>query len=818
MFARLFKLSATFRIALSLVCMAVSSLMLMSVMGLLPDPKAEVMSGRLRFSETLALSFASMATETDLTTMERFFTAVTERNEDVLSLGLRKADGPLLLEIGPHRDLWFPLDDVRSTESQVVVPVDAAGEMWGSIEICFAEIQSAGSTPFGLPPAFAIPLCVGGLLLCSYYFYLRRVLQQLNPSKVIPSRVREAFDSLAEGVLVLDANKQVVLANQAFEKATGRTTEKLMGQPVERLPFAHRGEDVDQPLPWHATDDECKPVRGQLLSYDGSDVTFSVSSAPILNEKGENRGTLASFEDVTQLEKKKNELSELVQHLHRSSAEIQRQNRELEQLANHDPLTGCNNRRSFFQQFESLWLAARRYKMPISAVMVDIDHFKSINDRFGHAIGDDVLQTVAVALQEPMREADLLCRYGGEEFAVVMPHTDIVQAAVAAERLRQSIARIQFPELKVTASLGISAISESPADPQEMLDQADKCLYVAKRQGRNQVVRWDQVPPELHEELSGMLENDVQGGKDMIEKDEPNAIPFHAVSALVSALAYRDHKTAAHSRRVADLCVAVSEGLLSLSDAYTLEMAALLHDIGKIGVPDAILHKPDRLTEEEWEIMRSNTRIGSEIVHSSFASKSLTELVRGYQIPFNDPGACNENGICTIPVGARILAIADAYDSMTSAHRYRGALSESDAQAELRKHAGAQFDPELVERFINVTRDRGASLQSDAIAGSPELALSIGAQLEGLVAAIDGQNLQDMKLLAERLNHTAAGLCATEISSKAMELGVALDSEDDFVGAMQCASELLDLCRATQGALLQRPLHLSASDSRSHTS
>lgn len=805
------KLSATVRIVISLVCLSVSSLLIAGSIGLLPDPKVEMMKGRMHFSEALALSFTAMATEIDQAAVQEFFVAVAERNPDVLSVALRRYDGPILLEVGEHSAGWEPNEGLQSTLTQIAVPVKAGNETWGLIEIRFQDPDTLGFLGSSIPLEFVLPTFMAVSLFFTFYFYLHRVLRQLNPSKVIPGRVREAFDSLAEGILVLDKDDRVVLANRAFERTSGRSTEELMGRSVDDLPFVRRGESADEAFPWQETKLTQMLARGSLLGLGDADTTFSVSAAPILNEQGEPRGILASFEDVTQLEKKKNELGELVKHLHRTSAAIQRQNRDLEQLANHDPLTGCKNRRSFFDNFHTLWLAAKRYEMPISAIMVDIDHFKSINDTYGHSVGDDVLRVVASALQSPLRESDILCRYGGEEFAVVLPNTDIDQAVVVAERLRSAISQAQMPlaKLKVTASLGVSVISETTLDPQEMLDQADKGLYVAKRQGRDQVIRWGDIPTEIRELVTDLKDSapvtaNLPAAQDN-SKPAQEAIPYHAVSALLSALAYRDQKTAAHSRRVADLCVAAAEGLLSLSDCYALEMAALLHDIGKIGVPDAILLKPGKLTTQEWEVMKTHTRIGGEIVRSSFASPALTDLVKGYQTRFDEPSETNEKDKCIPSVGARILAIADAYDSMTTDHRYRTGKSNDEAMAELRKNAGTQFDPELVERFIRIVVERTRPAESAYHEQSTDIALSIGAQMEGLVAALDSQDLQEMATLAGRLKSTACALSADDISLKAGELELMLQANDDFVGAMQTASELLDLCRSTQVALLQHP-------------
>jgi diguanylate cyclase (GGDEF)-like protein len=175
-----------------------------------------------------------------------------------------------------------------------------------------------------------------------------------------------------------------------------------------------------------------------------------------------------------------------------------------------------------------------------------LDHFKSINDNHGHSMGDTVLQKTAVALETAARDVDMVCRYGGEEFCVLLPHTDIDGAALAGERFRQKIAEIELPGFRVTASVGVSSISLAAPDLQAMLDQADKSLYAAKRNGRNQVVRWDEVPDDMEVD-EAMISRTVP-----VESSPDNPLPFHAVSALISALGFRDAATASHSRRVAD--------------------------------------------------------------------------------------------------------------------------------------------------------------------------------------------------------------------------------------------------------------------------
>ena len=200
--------------------------------------------------------------------------------------------------------------------------------------------------------------------------------------------------------------------------------------------------------------------------------------------------------------------------------------------------------------------------------------------------------------------------------------------------------------------------------------------------------------------------------------------------------------------------------------------------------------------------MKSYSRIGLEIVHASFASPALTDLVSSYKIPFQN----NENGDnSNQSVSARILAIADAYDSMTSHRPYRPSRSHDEAMDELRKHAGTQFDPQLVERLgraLKLGAHKHVSLHNET---TPDVARNIGAQIERLIAALDAQDLAGVRVLAQRLGSTATKYGVEEISDKAAELEMSFQVDDDLLGIMQTASELLDLCRLTQSALLNHP-------------
>ena len=371
---------------------------------------------------------------------------------------------------------------------------------------------------------------------------------------------------------------------------------------------------------------------------------------------------------------------------------------------------------------------------------------------------------------------------------MLLPNTNLEDGGRVAEKIRLAIAALEFEQLSITASIGVSALCQTPDSPQDLLEQADKCLYFAKRNGRNRVIRFDEVPTDLEVD-----ESSISRTKEV--ESTGNRIPFHAVTALISALAYRDQETASHCRRVADMSVAVAEGLLPMRDCYTLEIAALLHDIGKIGVPDAILLKPDGLNDKEWHVMKQHERTGIELIRTSFACEELNEIVANFRASYKEDGTA-------IPLGARILAIVDAYDSMTSNKSYREGMSRRQAEGELRRCAGKQFDPELVERVIATLSVRRNEFEHDPASISKEAALNIGMQIERLSAALDKRDIEGIVAIATRLKSTAEKHGAEQIAEKAQFLSQVTNQESELYDVLQNTNELLDLCRLSQRSLL----------------
>lgn len=810
--------SSTNFISLGLACLTLSLVLMAHSLGIAPDDANLLLRARVQTAELVAAQCSPAAKTGDVNLMTAILRQVAVRNADLTSAGLRGADGKLVYAYGPHEKTWG-LGGTRALSSivKLSVPITADNGDWGRVEFCFPH--DTATLPRFVPqflrgwlgnPAIRLGSFMATAGFICYSLYLRRTLRHLDPSAVIPPRVRAMLDALAEGVVVLDKNGRIVMANDAFSRITGLPGDGLQGIMADRLGWTRpHSDEAAGNIPWMQVLSSGQPVKGAPLglrvstpaSEKGPDNAqdqseqliarvFSVNAAPVLGPDSSVRGALATFDDVTSIEKRNNQLRRMLDKLKKSRDEIDQKNRELQFLAMTDSLTGCLNRRAFFSNFEGHWSAARRHGQPLAAVMLDVDYFKKINDRHGHAVGDQVLQRVAAVLKDLSRKSDVVCRYGGEEFCVLLPHTDLKSARQMAQRFRKVIEEVPLGGIAVTVSLGVSAIAAGATSPQELLNQADQALYAAKRGGRNRVETWDPTmaaaaPPERADSRSSA---------------GPSAEPisFRAVAALMSALAQRDKGTAAHSRRVADLCVAAAQGFMSVSDCFILETAALLHDIGKLGVPDSILLKPGPLSDEEWKVMRMHERLGAEIVAATFNSPELTEIVRTHHSFYGRADGDNDAPAGEkIPLGSRILTIVDAYDAMVNDRPYKKGRSKAEALAELRRCAGTQFDPALVERVAEVLDAR-----TETQSGSPIDQLFAGLQrdLERLAVALDAQDLALLTAMAGRFSVNASRDGLEHISTAAKELAKAASGEADLVEVIKRLNELMDLCRTAPGA------------------
>jgi diguanylate cyclase (GGDEF)-like protein/PAS domain S-box-containing protein len=492
-------LSPAARTSVALLSVTLCSTLLADlVFGVLRDDVEVARHARKAIVENLAIQLAVPIQKGDRDTIKRTLLAMTARDGEIVSIGVRRASGDIYSQSGDHSRQWESGE--VSTANHIAATIYAGKALWGAVEVSFRPVMPSTSLDWATRPLVEIllVLTIGGFSI--YFWHIHRALEQFDPTRTIPQRVRKALDTLSEGVMALDTAGRIVLANGAFRALHGDRG-NLSGRRASEIPWLK--EALQRPAddhPWNVAVRTGSTVAGELLEIaHGRDEPRKVklTASPIADARGTVRGCLVSITDITELDRKNAALEQALIELEASRRRVAMQNEDLRQLANIDPLTGCMNRRAFFETAESLAASARAQGMPLACLMTDIDKFKSFNDTYGHAVGDQVLQQVARVLNAALRPTDLLCRYGGEEFCILLPSLDATQATQVAERIR---ARVEaqagpgirsIPDLRITASFGVSGIEFGAASVAALMDQADQALYAAKEAGRNRVIRYD---------------------------------------------------------------------------------------------------------------------------------------------------------------------------------------------------------------------------------------------------------------------------------------------------------------------------------------
>lgn len=738
--------------AITLVCLSASLMFASQCFELLPDVAKLENDSRRRLSEAIAIQTAPHIPRRSWADLRPSLKALVDRNENLLSIGVRDEDGYLKAEAGQHQKLWTQVAEGRPAIDPISMPITQDNLAWGTVEFCFRSSQQSLAATIAAHPLmrFLTFFCILGLV--GYAVFVGIVTRAFGLTQVVPDRVRQALDTLAEGFLVMDEQANIILANRAFAQTVDVPDRSLVETCANDLPWKIDGDSTENNYPWMRAIGESATLTEQILHLnvgEGKARIFSVNASPFGGASKSQRGALATFRDVTHIEEHRAELERMLSMLRASRDEIEDKNRELEILATQDALTGCLNRRAFFERFSRLWKEAIEQQRPLSCLMIDNDHFKTVNDTYGHSVGDDVLRQVARVLREHHSKQGLVCRYGGEEFCVLLPGMTFQQAIELAEQTRRAVEEIPFQtpsELRLTVSIGVSETRFKATEPQELINQADICLYAAKRQGRNCVVPYSD---ELaHVELNGSAHQD----HDRIE------IPYQAVEVLLASLSFRDPCTANHCRRVAELCNRVAEQLPQPIDRDLLEVAALLHDIGKVGVSDEILLKPGEWTAAEHRLITEYDRVGVELIENAFDCDRLTEIVRHRDTPFADHGR-------HLPSEARLLGICNRYDERVFGLSTRSTWLHEAAIEELRREAPAQFDPELVEHFAEVIERPPAEPEHHS---AQHVAAGIAFHIERLAEAIEDQDASGIRSLSAHLVRYARR-CEAEIVAASAE-------------------------------------------------
>lgn len=367
-----------------------------------------------------------------------------------------------------------------------------------------------------------------------------------------------------------------------------------------------------------------------------------------------------------------------------------------------DGLTGLYNQRYFYSRLKEEIDRAARNQKSLSVIFCDLDSFKSFNDVNGHGMGDQALKEVSRIITESKRAIDIAARYGGEEFAVILPETDTSGAQIIAHRIRRRVAGFTFNTKSrnaapLTTSIGVASYPEDATHANDLVDKADWSMYYGKRQGGNRVTLF-------HEEAADYGRVNLE---DLVREE----LHLAAAQALAASVDERGSRDQRHAESVARLAsVIAAEMRMEDDEVHKIRVAGLLHDIGLVTVPQEIINKRDNLSAEEWRRIKEHPEVSETILKHIASLESFLPVVRHHHEHYDGAGYPDGLSRDQIPLGARILAVADAFQAMISERPYRRALTTDEALNELQMSAGTQFDPDVVEVFVSLFRTRQAKV------------------------------------------------------------------------------------------------------------
>lgn len=364
---------------------------------------------------------------------------------------------------------------------------------------------------------------------------------------------------------------------------------------------------------------------------------------------------------------------------------------KLKQNSSLDSLTEIFNHRYFQDRLEIEFIRAKRMKLELGIIMMDIDNFKRYNDTYGHKSGDVILFETAQIIKQAARPQDVVCRYGADEFVIILPYLNKDSIDKAAEDIHKAYKdyidkREDAKELSISISLGYSSYPNIASTKDELLSQADTALYHAKQQGINSVKIYKDVFHDIKQILN-----------------ETESQLFATLKTLVGTISAKDRYTLGHSQRVMDYCVKIGHACnYTEENLKVLKISAILHDIGKIEIPQSILNKKEKLTNDEFELIKKHPVFSAEMIHPLTNFNNLYSTVLYHHERYDGKGYPDGISGEKIPFDSRILAIADSFDAMTSERPYKMIMSIDDAKQELRRCSGTQFDENIVNIFLGV--------------------------------------------------------------------------------------------------------------------
>jgi diguanylate cyclase (GGDEF)-like protein/PAS domain S-box-containing protein/putative nucleotidyltransferase with HDIG domain len=511
-------------------------------------------------------------------------------------------------------------------------------------------------------------------------------------------------------ILLTDVNGNIEYASRKCCAVSGYILSELVGKNVAMLiadthPHSKTSTVYDQLKDGKYWSGEIKGCK-----KNGEHFWEQASISPIRDDEGNIRQYLKIAHEITEQKELENELRATVAtlqmhenqlkatclQLEKATQDLKKNRRKLQRQSQEDALTGLLNRRGLNKSLQRIKAVAERQGYPIGFLILDIDNFKEINDKHGHAIGDHILKTCAKLLRCLLRTSDLVSRFGGDEIVVGLPAADIDATRNTAKRILTAIRHYDFStnlkKLSITVSIGAACeIPVSGKSLDHLMKMADHALYYAKRNGRDAMAVWSS------EDTLTLDGNDSKTSGFSIHS-QPFRVVFNTLVAMLDA---REKATGDHSKRVAKMAGFLAHAMgLSPAQIELCEHGALLHDIGKIAIPDTILLKPGPLTPEERMIVEKHPQTGYEILQSNPEFKKISEIVLSHQERFDGTGyprGLKGDQIC---IGARIFTVIDSYDAIRAGRPYASSRSAEEALSEIKRCSGTQFDPEVVDALV----------------------------------------------------------------------------------------------------------------------
>ena len=479
----------------------------------------------------------------------------------------------------------------------------------------------------------------------------RKVEESLHSSTKELYKEKEQFKttllSVGDGIISTDKNGKVLIINPITEQLTGWTKDEAIGNPIEEvfcIVDEYTRERCENPVQKVLETGNIIELDNHtmLISKDGIERPIEDSAAPIKDEEGNITGVVLVFRDFT--EKKKSQ-------------------DDIKYLSFHDHLTGLYNRRFFEAELKRL---DTKRNLPLTIVMGDVNGLKLINDSFGHATGDQLLIKAAEAIKKGCRADDIIARIGGDEFVILLPKTDGFEAEQLIKRMKGLSKKERVGDVEISISFGCETKKSEAEEIESILKKAEDKMYNNK-----------------------LFEGPSIRGK--------------VIHNIINTLNKKSKREEAHSKRVSEICERMGDALgLKENKIKELKAVGQIHDIGKIVIADDVLNKPGKLTDDEWAEMKRHAETGYRILSTANDMSEMAEYVLHHHERWDGKGYPKGLKGEAIPLESRIIAIADAYDAMTSDRPYREAISRDAAIEEIRKNAGTQFDPELVEIFLSI--------------------------------------------------------------------------------------------------------------------